>query len=117
MTPELHFEAPVARIEMHPVDGSCLGLADGDRVTVSSETGSLTARLWLTERSGRGIVFVPEHYGFASDLQGGTDNQGEPEGLLYLVTGDGSGTPAGSVAAVSVRAARRRDMRARGLGA
>lgn len=119
LTPELHYDAPVARIEMHPSDGSGMGLVDGQWITLASEWGRLSARVWLTDRSPRGLLFIPEHFGFLSDIQGGTETLKEPEGLFHLVTGDspaaGSGAPAGCIVPVSVRPSRRRDMRRRAL--
>jgi anaerobic selenocysteine-containing dehydrogenase len=118
-TAELHYEAPTAQLEMHPDDGSGLGLTDGDWVTVTSERGSATARLWLTDRVIPGVLFLPEHYGFLSDVQGGSATQKEPEGLAHLLTTSDrigtEGSPAGLLVAVSVRKARRRDMRRRGM--
>jgi anaerobic selenocysteine-containing dehydrogenase len=116
---ELHYEAPAARLEMHPSDTSALGLADGEWVTVESSTGKATARLWATDRVIPGVVFLPEHFGFLSDLQGGSSTQKEPEGLAHLVTSSelvpGTDSPAGLLVPVSVRQARRRDMRRRGV--
>ena len=118
-TSSLHYEAPSAQLEMHPHDGVALGLANGDWVVIESETGAAVMRLWLTERALPGVVFAPEHFGFTSDLQGGSLAQKEPEGLAHRVTsarlvGVG-GAPAGMMPAVSVRAARRRDLRQRGI--
>ncbi len=118
-TPELHYDAPTPRLEMHPNDGPALGLTDGDWAAVSSESGTATARLWLTDRVLPGTVFLPEHFGFLSDAQGGNSTQKEPEGLAHLLTSsaiapDGE-SPAGLVVPVSIRKARRRDMRRTGL--
>jgi anaerobic selenocysteine-containing dehydrogenase len=74
-TPELHYDAPTPQLEMHPEDGTALGLSDGEWVAVESDRGSATARLWLTDRAPKGVVFLPEHFGFASDLQGGSAAQ------------------------------------------
>jgi anaerobic selenocysteine-containing dehydrogenase len=118
-TPELHYEAPAARLEMHPDDGRALGLADGEWVALESAAGSATVQLWLTDRALPGILFLPEHYGFRSDLQGGSAAQKEPEGLAHRLTTcamtPGGESPAGLLVAVSVRRALRRDMRQRGL--
>jgi nitrate reductase NapA len=117
-TPELHYEAPAAQLEMHPDDGRALGLADGEWVTVESAAGAATVRLWLTERAAPGLLFLAEHYGFRSDLQGGSVTQQEPEGLAHRLTtcemAAGAESPAGLQVAVSVRRALRRDMRQRG---
>jgi anaerobic selenocysteine-containing dehydrogenase len=118
-TPELHYEAPAAQLEMHPDDGRRLTLADGDWVTIESEQGAATARLWLTDRVMPGVVFLPEHFGFLSDLQGGSATQKEPEGLAHRLTScelvAGTDSPAGLEVAVSIRRALRRDMRQRGV--
>lgn len=110
-TAELHYEAPTARLEMHPADVSRAALADGEWVTVESGTGEVTVRLWATDRVAEGTLFLPEHFGFASDLQGGSDAQGEPEGCAMLVVPRDGTTPV----PVSVRKARRRDLRRRAL--
>jgi anaerobic selenocysteine-containing dehydrogenase len=94
---------------MHPDDGRALELKDGDWVTVESATGQVTARIWLTDRVRHGELFLPEHFGCLSDLQGGSAAQKEPEGLAHLVTGTGPLAP------VRVRASRRRDMRRTGI--
>ncbi|MEZ4647813.1 MAG: molybdopterin oxidoreductase family protein [Candidatus Eisenbacteria bacterium] len=118
-TPDLHYDAPVARLEMHPLDGSRLGIGDGEWVTVASPHGELTTRIWLVDRVSPGNLFLPEHYGFRSDVQGGSDGMKEPEACFHLVTSDAfdrtTGTPAGNLVAVNVARARRKDMRGRGL--
>ncbi len=110
-TAELHYEAPAARLEMHPADVARAGLIDGEWVTVESDTGEVTVRLWATDRTAEGSLFLPEHFGFASDLQGGSDAQGEPEGCAMLVVPRDGTLPV----PVSVRKARRRDLRRRAL--
>jgi ferredoxin-nitrate reductase len=118
-TPELHYEAPVPQLEMNPIDGSALAIPDGEWVTVESTTGAATARLWLTDRVAPGTVFLPEHFGFLSDLQGGSATLEEPEGLANLVVpgslASTDAAPAGLPVPVSVRKSRRRDMRQRGI--
>ena len=84
--PELHYAAPRAWVEVAGRDAVERKLRDGDFVAVESETGVMIARLWITDRVPRGVVAVPEHYGFLSDLEGGTDGRGEPESLPSLVT-------------------------------
>jgi NADH-quinone oxidoreductase subunit G len=53
-------EEPFA--EMSPQDAEALGLRARDMVDVRSPRGALTARLKLTPRFPRGMVFVPENY-------------------------------------------------------
>jgi anaerobic selenocysteine-containing dehydrogenase len=102
---------------MHPDDGIARGLADGEWVAIASATGTAAARLWLTDRVAPGTVFLPDHFGFLSDLQGGSLTQKEPEGLAHLLTSLSAGaddSPAGLQPAVTVRRALRGDLRRRG---
>ncbi len=110
-TADLHYEAPSPRLEMHPADVSRAALTDGEWVTLESDTGEATVRLWATDRVAEGTLFLPEHFGFASDLQGGSDAQGEPEGCAMLLLPRDGTMPV----PVSVRKARRRDLRRRAL--
>ncbi len=54
--------APEAFVALHPEDGASLGIADGDRVRVTSPRGSVTLRAALTDRECRGAVFIPFHF-------------------------------------------------------
>ena len=83
--PELHHASPRAWIEISGRDASSLKLRDGTFVAMESPHGVLVARLWITDRVPRGVVAVPEHFGFCSDLEGGTDGRAEPESLPGLV--------------------------------
>ena len=83
--PELHHASPRAWIEISGRDASQRKLRDGTFAAVESKTGVLVARLWITDRVPRGVVAVPEHFGFLSDLEGGTDGRAEPESLPGLV--------------------------------
>jgi predicted molibdopterin-dependent oxidoreductase YjgC len=50
------------RVEIHPDDGSGLGLVDGDWVRIVSPRGSVTARCVLTDRSAPGQIFATFHF-------------------------------------------------------
>lgn len=54
--------APTAFVGMHPEDGRSLGIADGDRVRVTSARGSIDLEARLTEKECKGAVFVPFHF-------------------------------------------------------
>lgn len=54
--------APEERVEVNPDDAARLGLADGDWVRVSSRRGTIESRAWVTDRVGRGLVFMTFHY-------------------------------------------------------
>ena len=49
-------------VEMNPQDAEALGLRAQDMVEVRSSRGALRARLKLSRRFPRGVVFVPENY-------------------------------------------------------
>jgi len=83
--PELHHASPRCWLEISGRDASKRKLRDGSFAAVESGTGVLVARIWITDRVPRGIVAVPEHFGFLSDLEGGTDGRAEPESLPGLV--------------------------------
>lgn len=44
---------------MHPVDADALGLAEGERVTVATRHGAVTARLYRSAGVQRGQLFLP----------------------------------------------------------
>jgi formate dehydrogenase alpha subunit len=54
--------APEERVEVNPDDAARLGLADGDWVRVTSRRGKVESRAWVTDRVGRGLVFMTFHY-------------------------------------------------------
>jgi anaerobic selenocysteine-containing dehydrogenase len=83
--PDLHYASPRAWVEVSGRDAVNRKLRDGSWVALESETGVLVARMWITDRVCRGTVAVPEHFGFVSDLEGGTDGRGEPGSLPGLV--------------------------------
>jgi predicted molibdopterin-dependent oxidoreductase YjgC len=62
VSPHLHREMPEAVMEIHPEDAAALRCQDGDRVRVSSRRGSIVTRISLTERIGKGVVFMPFHF-------------------------------------------------------
>ena len=58
--------APECEIEIHPNDAERFGLADGQQARVASRRGQVEARVHLTERVERGILFMPFHYADAA---------------------------------------------------
>ncbi len=83
--PELHYASPRAWIEISGRDASKRKIRDGSWVAAESKHGVLVARAWITDRVVRGVIAVPEHFGFVSDLEGGTDGRGEAESLVASV--------------------------------
>jgi formate dehydrogenase major subunit len=62
VSPSLHAEMPEGSLEMHPEDGSRLGVRQGDKVKVASRRGEIIAKVILTDRVGEGLVFMPFHF-------------------------------------------------------
>lgn len=54
--------APEERVEINPDDAARLGVNDGDWLRLTSRRGQVDARAWVTDRVGRGIVFMTFHY-------------------------------------------------------
>ncbi len=62
----LHAHYPEALVEISPEDAQRLGVADGERVRVTSRRGEIVARSWVTERIQPGIVFIAFHFAEAA---------------------------------------------------
>ncbi len=58
--------APECEIEVNPADAARYGLEDGELATLASRRGEIKARVWVTDRVGEGVVFVPFHYAEAA---------------------------------------------------
>lgn len=54
--------APEERVEINPDDAARLGIHDGDWLHIASRRGQVDARAWVTERVGRGVIFMTFHY-------------------------------------------------------
>ncbi len=70
--------------EIHPETAEALGVADGQRVRITSDQGSITARARSTRRVVRGTVAVPLGLGKRS---GGRWASGRGSNPLRLLTG------------------------------
>ncbi|QKT06924.1 molybdopterin-dependent oxidoreductase [Gordonia sp. X0973] len=57
---------PSTFVEIHPLDAQRLGIADGDRVAVSSRRGTAFAPAVVTENITVGTCFVPMHFADAT---------------------------------------------------
>jgi predicted molibdopterin-dependent oxidoreductase YjgC len=53
---------PEALVEIHPGDAKKLGISSGERVNVRSRRGEIQVKTLVTERSPRGVVFIPFHF-------------------------------------------------------
>ena len=58
----LNSVAPEAYIELNSEDANQLGVIDGQKVKVSSRRGSIHIKVKISERVGKGMVFIPFHY-------------------------------------------------------
>jgi len=57
---------PECTVELHPDDALAMRLATGDWAEVASRRGAISARVLVTGRSPRGVVFVPFHFAEAA---------------------------------------------------
>lgn len=53
---------PHGRVEINPEDARRYGIADGDRVRVSTKRGAVEVQAQVSERSPEGEVFLPFHF-------------------------------------------------------
>jgi len=53
---------PEGVVEVNPEDALSLGLLDGDVARVKSRRGKITAKVRITERSPKGVVFMTFHF-------------------------------------------------------
>jgi formate dehydrogenase alpha subunit len=57
---------PSARIEINPADAARLKIEDDQAVRVSSRRGTVVLRVWVTQRTTVGVVFIPMHFAEAA---------------------------------------------------
>jgi len=65
-SPSLVREINRAFVEVNPADASELGIDDGDTVKVSSRRGSVEVDAKVTEKVGKGVIFMPFHFAEAA---------------------------------------------------
>ncbi len=53
---------PEPLAQMNFEDAERLGIKDGDYIEITSRRGSIKVKVWITERSKLGMVFVPFHF-------------------------------------------------------
>ncbi len=53
---------PELLAEISPIDAEKLGISEGDYIRITSRRGSIRVKARLSERSQRGMVFVPFHF-------------------------------------------------------
>lgn len=58
----LNFRYPEGHVEMHPVDAMEMGVAEGEKVRVTSRRGRIEMPVMVTSRSLQGTVFIPFHF-------------------------------------------------------
>lgn len=93
--PELDRVVPDPFVEMHPLLGVRLGVADGDRVRLTSSRGHVEAAARWTDRIRPDTVFMPFHWSGAGSVNRVTTDATDPI----------SGMPEFKVCAVDVRRA------------
>jgi formate dehydrogenase alpha subunit len=58
----LDFEVSEGFLEINPSDARALDLPDGHRVKIASRRGEIETRIMITDRVGKGVVFMPFHF-------------------------------------------------------
>jgi predicted molibdopterin-dependent oxidoreductase YjgC len=53
---------PELLAEINPKDAEELGISEGEYIKITSKRGSIRVRVWVNERSQKGMVFVPFHF-------------------------------------------------------
>ena len=61
-SPSLEREIHECFLEINPADASELGIADGEKVLITSRRGSVSTRVKLTDGENRKTVFMPFHF-------------------------------------------------------
>jgi predicted molibdopterin-dependent oxidoreductase YjgC len=61
-SPHLEKEMSASILEISPLDADALQLLDGDEVEVSSRRGTITTHVQVTDRIGKGVLFMPFHF-------------------------------------------------------
>lgn len=59
---------PVPAAELHPDDAAKLGIRQGDKITVSTEAGTIHVSAYLTKAVKRGTVFMYQSYADVADV-------------------------------------------------
>lgn len=78
-------------VEINPVDANDLGIRNGDTVWVEGpEKGKVKVMAMVTERVGRGVAFMPFHFG--GHMQGEDLRANYPAGADPYVLGEASNT-------------------------
>ena len=78
-------------VEINPVDANDLNIKDGEMVWVEGpEKGKVKVMAMVTERVGRGVAFMPFHFG--GHFQGVDQRSKYPEGADPYVLGEASNT-------------------------
>ena len=65
-SPSLVREIDRAFVEVNPADAKELGIGEGERVKVSSRRGSVEVDAKVTEKVGKGVIFMPFHFAEAA---------------------------------------------------
>ena len=78
-------------VEINPADANDLGIRDGEQVWVHGpEGGKVKVMAMMTERVGRGVAFMPFHFG--GHFQGKDLRAKYPEGADPYVLGESTNT-------------------------
>jgi len=76
--------------EVNPVDANNAGIRDGGDIWVESPEGRMKVKAQVTHRVGRGLVFLPFHFG--GHFQGRDLGDKYPKGSAPYITGEAANT-------------------------
>lgn len=62
----LHAVAPEAHVEINQDDANALDIREGQEINVRSRRGGITVKAKITDRSPKGVLFIPIHFNNAS---------------------------------------------------
>lgn len=54
--------APEAYVEINPLDAGEAGVKNGEKVNLASRRGEITLKAYITDRVGKGVLFMPFHF-------------------------------------------------------
>jgi len=61
-SPALHKEVKESYVELNPADAGEKGIAEHEKVKISSRRGEIEARAKLTSKVDKGVIFIPFHF-------------------------------------------------------
>jgi formate dehydrogenase alpha subunit len=61
-SPALHKEVKESYVEVNPSDAKEQGIVEDEKISIASRRGQIEAKARITNKVGRGVVFIPFHF-------------------------------------------------------